>query len=380
MLKNGRQKYWYDSKVRTKEFQKGDLVLVFTLKKHKRKLKMRGLGPYVINEITSGGAVCLETLDGEPMANFINGSSLKRFHEPLTQEMLERMHAAKTRKEALETMKSEAQEEARQRAAKAKARRHQVFAVTSINNKDADYIPPMLLEVGIDGTNNTCIALLDSGAVVNVMVEHVYKKFVVNPLTPTTIQLNTASNQAIACKGMVMVSTSIGEHKEECHFHVTDNKESAHDIILGCSWMHKHRCQFDWDKRTITVALCNQSVVLPVAAEATSTTKETPLATSVATTVSTRKRITNHAKNFAATQVVSTKASIHKRWLPKKLLQAQHFYEGNNLIWIPKQRQTPVNAGFIPQDSQQVRKVIPQTRWLPQAHNFYQKNNYSWVL
>ena len=107
-----RQKHWYDSKVRTKEFQKGDLVLVFTLKKHKRKLKMRGLGSYVINKITSGGAICLETLDGEPMANFINGSSLKHFHEPLTQEMLERMHAAKTRKLALENMKKEAQEEA----------------------------------------------------------------------------------------------------------------------------------------------------------------------------------------------------------------------------------------------------------------------------
>ena len=45
------------------------------------------------NEITSGGAVCLETLDGEPMANFINGSCLKRFHEPLTPKMLEKMHA-----------------------------------------------------------------------------------------------------------------------------------------------------------------------------------------------------------------------------------------------------------------------------------------------
>ena len=49
--KKRRQKHWYDSKVCTKEFQKGDLVLVFTLKKHKRKLKMRGLGPYVINEM-----------------------------------------------------------------------------------------------------------------------------------------------------------------------------------------------------------------------------------------------------------------------------------------------------------------------------------------
>ena len=75
--------------------------MVFTLKKHKRKLKMRGLGPYVINEIMSNGAVCLETLHGEPMANFTNGSCLRCFHEPLTQEILERMHAAKTKKRHL---------------------------------------------------------------------------------------------------------------------------------------------------------------------------------------------------------------------------------------------------------------------------------------
>ena len=34
-----RQKQWYDSNVRTKEFQKGDLVLVYTLKKHKSEIK-----------------------------------------------------------------------------------------------------------------------------------------------------------------------------------------------------------------------------------------------------------------------------------------------------------------------------------------------------
>ena len=95
-----------------------------------------------------GGAVCLETLDGEPMANFINGSCLKRFHEPLTQEMLEKMHATKTRKLALETMKSEAQEEARQRAAKAKARQHQISVVDRTNKEDVDYVPPMLLHSG----------------------------------------------------------------------------------------------------------------------------------------------------------------------------------------------------------------------------------------
>ena len=163
---NHRQKEWYDSKVHTKEFQKGDLVLVFTLKKHAQKLKMRGLEPYVINEITFGGAVCLETLDGEPMANFINGSCLKHFHEPLTPKILEKMHAAMTRKLAIENMKKEAQEEARQRAAKAKARRHQISIVDTINTDEADYVPLMLLQVGIAQAKTTCSALLDSRVVV----------------------------------------------------------------------------------------------------------------------------------------------------------------------------------------------------------------------
>ena len=124
-----RQKRWHDKKVRTKEFQPGDLVLLYTLKSQKRKLKLRGLGPFIINEITNGGAVRLATLDGEPMGTFINGSRLKRFHEPLTDDMLERMHAAKSRKLAFEQLKADAQAEAKERAAKAKARRLQVSMV-----------------------------------------------------------------------------------------------------------------------------------------------------------------------------------------------------------------------------------------------------------
>ena len=98
LCRKHRPKQWYDSNVRSKEFTKGDLVLAFTLKKHKRNLKMRGLGSFVINEITSGGAVHLETLEGDPMTSFINEGCLKRFHEPLTPKMLDKLHAAKNRK------------------------------------------------------------------------------------------------------------------------------------------------------------------------------------------------------------------------------------------------------------------------------------------
>ena len=68
-----RQKRWHDKNVHSKEFQHGDLVLLYTLKKQKRKLKMRGLGPFVINEITNGGAVRLETLDVNPWGLLLMG-------------------------------------------------------------------------------------------------------------------------------------------------------------------------------------------------------------------------------------------------------------------------------------------------------------------
>ena len=83
-------------------------MLLYTLEKQKKKLKMRGLGPFVINEITNGGAVRLEMLDGEPMGTFINESRLKHFHEPLTNDMIEHMHAAKNKKLALQQLKADA--------------------------------------------------------------------------------------------------------------------------------------------------------------------------------------------------------------------------------------------------------------------------------
>lgn len=109
------QKRWHDTHVKTGRFWKGDLVLLYTMKTHKQKLKMRGLGPFVINELSSSGAVRLETLDGAPMANFINDSRLKKYEEPLMQDMLTQLHAAKKQREGLEMLKREAQEEARKR-------------------------------------------------------------------------------------------------------------------------------------------------------------------------------------------------------------------------------------------------------------------------
>ena len=49
--------------------------------KHPGKLKTHWLGPYLVKEITDGGAVKLEKLDGTEVRGIINGSWLKRYFD-----------------------------------------------------------------------------------------------------------------------------------------------------------------------------------------------------------------------------------------------------------------------------------------------------------
>ena len=60
-FKKDRDKAWHDQDIKKKQFQQGDLVLLYDSKfmKHLGKLQMHWLGPYLINLITSGGAVQL---------------------------------------------------------------------------------------------------------------------------------------------------------------------------------------------------------------------------------------------------------------------------------------------------------------------------------
>ena len=68
-----RQKSFFHAKIKTKELQKGDLVLAYTLKHHASKLKKHGMGPYIIQDISTSRALRLATLDGEKMPNWISG-------------------------------------------------------------------------------------------------------------------------------------------------------------------------------------------------------------------------------------------------------------------------------------------------------------------
>ena len=55
------------------------------------------------------------------MPKSINGSRLKKYEEPLTKEMLQQLHQAKTYKEGQTQLKEQAQREAQERRQKMKS-------------------------------------------------------------------------------------------------------------------------------------------------------------------------------------------------------------------------------------------------------------------
>ena len=93
-----RMKAYHDEHIITKHIQKGDLVLVYSLKQHLGKFKKRGFGPCIVEETSPSGAVKLATLDGEQMSNWVSGCRIKRYFLPLTLGYVSSSTCCKTQK------------------------------------------------------------------------------------------------------------------------------------------------------------------------------------------------------------------------------------------------------------------------------------------
>ena len=75
------QKAWHDHHIKQKQFATRYLVLLYDSKfiKHPGKLQMHWFGPYLVQSITSGGAVQLQQLDGTMLPKIIIGSHLNPY-------------------------------------------------------------------------------------------------------------------------------------------------------------------------------------------------------------------------------------------------------------------------------------------------------------
>ena len=118
---------------------------------------------------------------------------------------------------AFEQLKADAQAEAKERAAKAKARRLQVSMVQVNEVATEDYTDPLLVPLGIVSPQVTCTAILDSGADVNVMSAQLYQGLQTNTLLPSTATFTSFSNQQTECIGILTTKSLFNSTKSHAH-------------------------------------------------------------------------------------------------------------------------------------------------------------------
>ena len=77
------QKVWHDRHLKNKKFKVEGLVLLYESKflKNPDKIKTHWLGPYVVIQITKGGTLQLDKLDGTPFKGMVNGIRLNPYQD-----------------------------------------------------------------------------------------------------------------------------------------------------------------------------------------------------------------------------------------------------------------------------------------------------------
>ena len=242
---------------------------------------MRGLGPFVINTLSMSGAMRLETLEGDQMTNFINGSRIKTYEEPLTQDMLMRLCTAKKRKDALAQIKKEAQEEAKQRVERAKLRRKQlrVGAIYADNPQELfRFIEPFCIETTLvsNRASITILVFIDSGSVTTMMSYDTWVEIGQPELVPTDFTITSFNNTTTQCLGTCYVKLRIqDEHMYEL-FYVADKHQAVERIVLGRYWMWSTKCHLDWELRQYTIQVNSVTLTVPSAQEISTETIRAP--------------------------------------------------------------------------------------------------------
>ena len=227
------------------------------------------MGPYVIHDLSTSGAVHLATLDGEPIANWISGCRIKKFHEPLTQEILARLHAAKSRKERLENAKQEAQAEAKARALKLRQRQRpnvedlnlskklRICQLTGYDGEDYQVRPNVIVLIGKEQKRN--YALVDSGADVNAISHDTWISLREQPeLHHTKLKVASFAGDRKGAIGYCDLDVVIGQTNVRHRFYVMKPGRMNSPMLLGTPWQRSYKSSTNWHKDGIDYAVNNQ--------------------------------------------------------------------------------------------------------------------------
>ncbi|MCO5594194.1 hypothetical protein L7F22_048218 [Adiantum nelumboides] len=254
-------KSFFDQHVINKEFATRDYVLMYTLKQHSRKLQKRGNGLYVIHDISPSGAIKLATLEGEEMHNWISGCILKKYHLPLTTEMLTKIHSAKERKNKLKDTKARAQEETKIRILKRKQKLQQQRQPPIEETTPIPLVAIQTCEqwqIGIDVRINIRLpngkyqrALVDTGARVNVVNYTTYKKLTDQPLMHCSRNIAAPNKKIMPTMGFINSNINIDGNLCPHQFLVVADNGINESICLGVPWIRTYNAIPEWSENAL---------------------------------------------------------------------------------------------------------------------------------
>ena len=83
MLIQNQRKTWHDKFIKKKQFNTGDLALLFDsrFKNFKGKLTTHWMGPYEVVIAFDNESVEIKTIDGSQISFVVNGHTLRLYHQ-----------------------------------------------------------------------------------------------------------------------------------------------------------------------------------------------------------------------------------------------------------------------------------------------------------
>ena len=155
----------------------------------------------------------------------------------MTDEILQRLHATKERKKQQEWIKEQAQEEARERAAKlrkqwATTKKRTTIQVIKETRQISNTLKPyILVEVGTK--QMTELALVDTGADINAISYKTWEHIGKPPMEKSVVTVDTMSGQTNLVEGCLELEVFIGATNVCERFFVMKPGMMETSVILG---------------------------------------------------------------------------------------------------------------------------------------------------
>ena len=263
----------------------------------------------------------------------------------------------------------QAHQEAKEREAKEKSKRMTLYKGTLEDEDLGDeepHVEPARISLTLKITDEATFgleSLIDPGASHNFISFEAWQTLSKGSMVPTNATVTTINGTRTRPIGYVTMDVIIAKHVLQVRFYVMPVGTMEEHVILGRTWCYLTNCQIDWHKKQAKMVYKGNATQVPLLQEDTSTQPSMPTNGASTnnndkgkqvlipnTTLSKPPQSPHSTPTTSTTQPPRTQplqesmpcshpttTSLMTRWIPKGLLQAQGYFQGEKDVWLPRQ-------------------------------------------